>query len=70
MAAVPKEVDPTSDEKWLVSKARECLKSDPHAAKAWLMTAKSLFPRNFDIQVHGRDTFINKYISVVVSLCD
>ena len=53
MAAVPKEADPISDEEWLVFKAHECLKSDSHAAKAWLMTAKSLFPRNFDIQVHG-----------------
>ena len=58
MAAVAKEADLTSDEEWLVYKAHECLKSDPHAAKAWLMTAKSLFPRNFDIQVFGRPTNI------------
>jgi len=69
MAAVPKEADPISDEEWLVFKAHECLKSDSHAAKAWLMTAKSLFPRNFDIQVHGKDIFSRKIPSYNPDLC-
>jgi len=34
----------------LVSKAREYLITDPPAAKAWLITAKTLFPKEFSIQ--------------------
>lgn len=44
-----------SDEVWLISRARACMKptkSDPYAAKAWMITARSLFPNNFSIQVH------------------
>jgi hypothetical protein len=26
-------------------------KGDPYAAKAWMITARSLFPNNFSIQV-------------------
>ena len=53
MAAVAMEVDsaPGTDEAWLVWRARQCLKTDPYATKAWLITAKTLFPRNFNIQV-------------------
>ena len=39
------------DEEWLVWKAKSCLKSDIYAAKAWLITARTLFPRNFNLQV-------------------
>lgn len=43
-----------SDEVWLISRARACMKpskNDPYAAKAWMITARSLFPKNFSIQV-------------------
>lgn len=40
-----------SDEEWLVHRARGCLRSDVYAAKAWLLTARTLYPRNFAIQV-------------------
>ncbi|XP_061165472.1 integrator complex subunit 10-like [Saccostrea echinata] len=42
-----------SDEVWLISRARACMKpskNDPYAAKAWMITARSLFPNNFSIQ--------------------
>ena len=51
MAASSKDDDTISDEEWLVSRARMCIKSDPYAAKSWMITAKSLFPHNFTIQV-------------------
>jgi len=34
----------------LVSKAREYLETDPSSAKAWLITAKTLFPKEFSVQ--------------------
>ena len=37
---------------WMINKARDCItKGDPYSAKAWLLTAKSLFPGSFAIQV-------------------
>ncbi|XP_064651170.1 integrator complex subunit 10-like [Lineus longissimus] len=38
------------DEEWLVLRARQSLKTDPYAAKAWLITARTLYPLNFSIQ--------------------
>ncbi len=51
--ATAMEVDaaPVADEAWLIWRARRCLKSDPAACKVWLITAKTLFPGNFNIQV-------------------
>lgn len=40
-----------SNEDWLVMRARSCAKTDRYAAKAWMITARTLFPRNFNIQV-------------------
>jgi integrator complex subunit 10 len=40
-----------SDEDYLVLRAKDSLKSDPFAAKAWMITAKTLFPDNFAVQV-------------------
>lgn len=39
-----------ADDEWIVDTARRCLKSNPYEAKAWLITARTLFPRNFAIQ--------------------
>ncbi|XP_066304856.1 integrator complex subunit 10-like [Branchiostoma lanceolatum] len=48
MAAVKR--NSREDSAWLVNRARESLKSDPHAAKAWLITARTLFPGEFSVQ--------------------
>ncbi|ESP02366.1 hypothetical protein LOTGIDRAFT_237998 [Lottia gigantea] len=39
-----------SDAEWLVMRARGYAKTDPWAAKAWLITARTLFPGSFLIQ--------------------
>ncbi|KAL4228480.1 Integrator complex subunit 10 [Mactra antiquata] len=39
-----------SDEDWLVSQAKSCFKTDPYAAKSWMLTARTLFPNSFNIQ--------------------
>lgn len=39
-----------SDEDYLVLRAKDALKTDPFAAKAWMITAKTLFPNNFAVQ--------------------
>ncbi|KAJ9585375.1 hypothetical protein L9F63_002835 [Diploptera punctata] len=39
-----------SDEYYLVLRAKDALKIDPFAAKAWMITAKTLFPNNFGVQ--------------------
>jgi len=49
MAAVGNEAG-LSDVDWLVMRARSFPKSDPYSTKAWLITAKSLFPGSFVIQ--------------------
>ena len=37
---------------WLVERARQSLKeSNPYEAKAWLITAKTLYPKDFGVQV-------------------
>ena len=35
---------------FILFKAREFLDSDPSSAKAWLITAKTLFPKEFSVQ--------------------
>ncbi|CAG5021991.1 unnamed protein product [Parnassius apollo] len=39
-----------SDEDYIISRAKEAQKSNIHSAKAWMLTAKTLFPTNFKIQ--------------------
>ena len=39
-----------SDEDYLVSRAKQAFVVDPHAAKAWMLTAKTLYPNNFAVQ--------------------
>lgn len=37
---------------WLVERARQSLKeNNPYEAKAWLITAKTLYPNDFGVQV-------------------
>ena len=48
-------VDSVLDDcEWVVEKAKEYLKrDDKHEAKAWIITAQSLFPYRFIVQVRG-----------------
>ncbi|XP_069684038.1 integrator complex subunit 10 isoform X2 [Periplaneta americana] len=50
MAPVIGDTNTVSDEEYLVLRAKDALKSDPFAAKAWMITAKTLFPNNFAVQ--------------------
>lgn len=40
-----------SKEDYLIMRAKEALPIDIHAAKSWLITAKSLFPHSAKVQV-------------------
>ena len=42
-----------SDEEWLISRAKTCLNDDQYASRAWLLTARTLFPKNVSIQVNN-----------------
>lgn len=40
---------------WLVERARQSLKeNNPYEAKAWLITAKTLYPKDFGVQVSSQ----------------
>lgn len=39
-----------SNEDWMVMRARTAFKSDPYSAKAWMLTARTMFPNNFNVQ--------------------
>ena len=48
--ATMKDLD--SQSQWLVERARQSLReNNPYEAKAWLITAKTLYPKDFGIQV-------------------
>lgn len=49
--AVDENMKELSDEDYLVQKAKETAVTDMYRSKAWTLTAKTLFPQNFDIQV-------------------
>ena len=51
MAPVVGDTNTISDEEYLVLRAKDALKTDAFAAKAWMITAKTLFPNNFAVQV-------------------
>lgn len=42
-------MDLLASENYLINKAKSA--TDPSAAKAWIITAKRLYPQNFGIQV-------------------
>ncbi|XP_065222690.1 integrator complex subunit 10 [Planococcus citri] len=42
--------DNIADEEYLVSKSKEAFRINPYLCKAWILTAKTLFPHNFRIQ--------------------
>lgn len=39
-----------SEENYFIKRAKLVEETDPYAAKAWILTAKSLSPNNFDVQ--------------------
>ncbi|XP_066147308.1 integrator complex subunit 10 [Euwallacea fornicatus] len=39
-----------TDEEYVIQRAKDALKENPYAAKAWMLTAKSLYPNNFGVQ--------------------
>ncbi|CAH1174144.1 unnamed protein product [Phaedon cochleariae] len=39
-----------SDEDYVIQRAKDSFKSNPVAAKAWVLTAKTLYPNNFAVQ--------------------
>jgi integrator complex subunit 10 len=53
MAPVVGDTNTISDEEYLVLRAKDAFKSDASAAKAWMITAKTLFPNNFAVQVRN-----------------
>lgn len=40
-----------TDEEYVIYRAKVSQKHDEYSAKAWMITAKTLFPRNFAVQV-------------------
>ena len=45
-------VDVASSTQWLVERARQSLKeNNPYEAKVWLITGKTLYPKDFGVQV-------------------
>lgn len=62
------------DCEFLVKRARELVSEDPCAAKAWLITARTLYPADFTIQVSLREAAPKIQIHVghylkIVSYC-
>lgn len=52
------EVQENKDEDFVISKVSS-VNQDDSANKAWMMTAKFLFPRNFAVQVYTIETYVN-----------
>lgn len=44
-------VNNTGDELYAIEEVKKLRTTDPSSAKSWIITAKSLFPNNFNIQV-------------------
>lgn len=42
-----------SDEEYVIYRTKNSQKQDAATARAWMITAKTLFPRNFAVQVKG-----------------
>ncbi|XP_022904242.2 integrator complex subunit 10 [Onthophagus taurus] len=43
-------LDALSDEEYVIQRAKTAFKTDPITAKAWMITAKTLYPNNFGVQ--------------------
>lgn len=40
-----------SDANYIIAEAKKAKNDDPCAAKAWIITAKTLYPNDFNVQV-------------------
>lgn len=40
-----------SDEMYLIEESKKLKFTDPCSARSWIITAKTLFPNNFNVQV-------------------
>ena len=50
---MPVSVERQLDCEWVVGRCKSYLeRGDRHGAKAWILTARSLFPGDFAVQVH------------------
>lgn len=45
------DVDVESGEQYLIANAKKTQSSDAFASKAWIITAKTLYPNDFGVQV-------------------
>lgn len=54
-----------SDEEYVIERAKSAFKTNPAAAKAWMITAKTLYPNNFGVQVN---TIVKKFIAKKITL--
>lgn len=54
-----------SDEEYVIHKAKSAFKSDPLSAKAWMITAKTLYPDNFGVQVL---IFYNNIAKIIINI--
>lgn len=52
-----------SDEEYLVLRAKNALKKDAMSAKAWMITAKTLYPNNFGVQVRITHDFCKQTLN-------
>lgn len=48
---IDSELEHLKDEDYLIFRAKEEQLNNPFAAKSWLITAQTIFPQNFGIQV-------------------
>lgn len=55
------EVD-ISDEEYVIQRAKMDLEKNPLSAKAWMITAKTLYPNNFGVQVPRAPYFTKSVI--------
>lgn len=44
-------MDLISEENYIIAQAKKARETDPYTAKAWILTAKTLYPNNFHVQV-------------------
>ena len=56
-----------TDEDYVIYRTKNSYKQDPSTAKAWMITAKTLFPRNFAVQVRLLDYITKIYLYIYVS---
>lgn len=48
------------EENYLILKAKMAQSTDPFASKAWILTAKTLYPNNFGVQVIMQNFFFSR----------